>query len=108
MSKVSEAINRLRKKRDRDQNRPPKTLQDASGVPGSTPDTCQKPSIPSCSKVQVVFDAELLEAWEERAAIAEFDGDLSREDAEALANLVVGTRPKNMKGKHDTQKATKH
>lgn len=30
--------------------------------------------------------------WEERAAIAEFDGELSREEAERLANQSLGPR----------------
>lgn len=35
------------------------------------------------------LDANLTEAWQERAAIMEFDGGLSRDHAEALALLAV-------------------
>lgn len=35
------------------------------------------------------LDANLKEAWEERAAIIEFDGGLPREQAEALALLAL-------------------
>ncbi|MDM4766163.1 hypothetical protein [Pelomonas sp. SE-A7] len=37
----------------------------------------------------VRLDADLREAWEERAAIVEFDGGLTREWAECLALLEV-------------------
>ena len=35
------------------------------------------------------LDANLTEAWQERAAIMEFDGGLSRDHAEALALLAL-------------------
>ena len=38
-----------------------------------------------CRHPLVQFDEASREAWEERAAIAEYDGGLSRKDAEALA-----------------------
>lgn len=36
-----------------------------------------------------VLDTDLREVWEERAAIMEFDGGMSRELAECLALLVI-------------------
>lgn len=41
-----------------------------------------------------VLDTDLREAWEERAAIMEFDGGMSRELAECLALLqIIRTHP---------------
>jgi hypothetical protein len=37
----------------------------------------------------VLMDTDLREAWEERAAIMEFDGGLERDLAEALALLLI-------------------
>ena len=38
-------------------------------------------------------DEAVLEAFEERAAIVEFEGGVSRADAERLARVVVASRP---------------
>lgn len=46
-------------------------------------------SDPIVSDFVQLLDANCREAWEERAAIMEFDGGLQRQLAEALALLLV-------------------
>jgi hypothetical protein len=55
------------------------------------PSTTRRPEVtdPIVSEFVKLLDANLLEAWEERSAILEFDGGISRDLAEALALLLV-------------------
>ena len=48
----------------------------------------------SCQKVCDYTEDELIELYEERAAIFEFDGGLSREDAEYRAGVEIANQLK--------------
>ena len=47
--------------------------------------------------MEILRDKALRESWEERAAIMQFDGGLSKEDAEEQAMFeVLNARPRNV------------
>ena len=51
-------------------------------------------SNPTVAALVAQLDADLREAWEERAAVMEFDGGVARELAECLALLeLIHQRP---------------
>lgn len=55
----------------------------------------QVPRVPSENQyISERTDADALAEWEERAAIREFDGGMSRVVAEALTALELGPRPR--------------
>ena len=70
-----------------------------SVAPGTPPDALARLRAASLAldKVQAAIPHGA-EAWHERAAIAEFDGGLSRQDAEALADLVCWPHSDAMNG----------
>lgn len=51
-------------------------------------------SNPTVAALVALLDADLREAWEERAAVMEFDGGMSRELADCMALLeLIRQRP---------------
>ncbi len=51
------------------------------------------PTVPTENEEVAQSEADVWAAWEERAAILEYDGDFERAEAEARATAELGYRP---------------
>ena len=86
MSKALEALRRLENRRPAEK-RPPIRPPNASERPTSTPETYPRSRVSAWREILAAGGDDRRELFEERAAIMEHDGGLSREEAEERAGL---------------------
>ena len=86
MSKALEALRRLENRRPAEK-RPPIRPPNASERPPSTPETYPRSRVSAWREILAGGGDDRRELFEERGAIMEHDGGLSREEAEERAGL---------------------
>lgn len=86
MSKALEALKRVENRRPVEK-RPPIRPADASERPPSTPETYPRSRLSAWREILAAGGDDRRELFEERAAIMEHEGELTREQAEERAGL---------------------